>query len=231
MKGRIMLAALAAVLAVVLVGVASGAQNDQGRRLAGPFCIGKRNLAPLGSRSNSLRAILRAGVVRSVSVNQPCRPWENRKLGLAVTGPPGPKGDKGDPGAAGPAGTQGAQGATGATGAAGAIGPKGEPGAKGDKGERGYKGDKGERGYTGATGATGAIGPVGPAGKDGKDALGDGARWICVHGKPVDILDKKDDDGNGGPLFDGGTGKDPDCKGGAKFAFKVETVGLPVVFK
>jgi hypothetical protein len=35
---------LAVVLAVMVVGVASGAQSDQGRRLAGPFCVGKSGL-------------------------------------------------------------------------------------------------------------------------------------------------------------------------------------------
>lgn len=137
MKGKWLLVA-AVLAAVVLVGVASGATKDQGRRLAGPFCIGKRNLLPIGSQT-SLRAVLRAGVVRSVARTQPCRPWEDRKLGLAVSGPAGPAGPPGPPGPAG----AGARGETGATG------------AKGDKGAQGEKGDKGAKGDTGAAGKDG----------------------------------------------------------------------------
>jgi hypothetical protein len=98
----------------------------RGRRLAGPFCVGKRNLRPLGSGQNSLRSILRAGVVRSVAVGQPCRPWEIRKFGLAIpdidnlppgpAGPQGPKGDKGDTGATGATGAKGADGKNGTNG-------------------------------------------------------------------------------------------------------------------
>jgi hypothetical protein len=155
---------LAAIMAVVVVGSVSAATSDQGRRLAGPFCIGKRFLQPVqrGQQTISPQArlsILRAGVVRSVSKNEKCRPWENRKDGVAVNGPAGP-------------------------------------------------------------------------GKDGKDGdLGDHTRWICVHGKPLDeVKTLTNDDSNGGPLFDGGTGVTPDCKGGAKFAFKVVTQGDIVTF-
>jgi Collagen triple helix repeat (20 copies) len=193
---RTLLVVAALTSALLLVGLAQGASGDQGKRLAGPFCIGKRNLQAIGG-PNALRAILRAGVVRSVAVGQACRPWENRKLGLAVTGPAGPQGPpgpKGDPGA---------------TGANGGQGPAGQSGPKGDPGPPGPKGDKGDPG----------------------PAVSTTWRWICIHGKPDHGYETKsvkggnDDDAKGGPLFDGGNAITPDCKGGAKFAYRVLTQG------
>ena len=167
--------------ALVVAGVAGATSSDQGRRLAGPFCVGKRYLQPIGARTQ-LQAILRAGVVRSVAVGQPCRPWEIRKLGLAVPripGPAGPKGDQGDKGntgatgatgttgvkgdtgatgAPGPKGDTGLTGATGATGPAGATGPMGPPGTAGAVGQKGDKGDKGDTGPPGASGDTDSLG-------------------------------------------------------------------------
>ena len=80
-----LLSAAVLVTVLVLVAAASGANTDQGRRLAGPFCVGKTFLKPLdGSRATNVPtfriSILRAGVVRSVALNQKCRPWENRKV-------------------------------------------------------------------------------------------------------------------------------------------------------
>jgi hypothetical protein len=204
-KWYVLVAAMTTVILVTIITVGSvqAASSDQGRRLAGPFCVGKSFLRPLdGGRAtgpiNLKLAILRAGVVRSVALNQPCRPWENRRVGLAIPCPTltpvnpslycegkGAKGDKGDPGVAGPAGTQGAQGATGptgATGAAGPIGPKGETGAAGlahveqgtgpDANCALILGSDGSSakicGAAGATGAQGPPGPRGPAGEDGK---------------------------------------------------------------
>ena len=205
MKAVLVLMSVLTVL--IVVGISAAASNDQGRRLAGPFCVGKANLSNLeGSRASGLRrgkttqrfGILRAGVVRSVSVKQPCRPWEIRKFGLAlpkVPGVPGPQGERGPAGPAGPAGggggSVGPQGPPGPAGPAG--GPAGPPGPKGDKGD---KGDRGEAG----------------------SGLGDRVRWLCVHA------------GDGGPTFDGGTGVTPDCKEGAKFAFRIVTLGDVVEF-
>ena len=111
------------------------ATQDQGRRLTGPFCIGKKFLRPLtrseenrikqAANMNDVRlglAVLRAGAVRSVAKGDKCRPWENLKQGVAVAGTPGPRGLKGEAGARGPAGANGAKGDTGATGSAGATG-------------------------------------------------------------------------------------------------------------
>ena len=216
---------MSAVLLLIVVGTSGAANNDQGRRLAGPFCIGKANLKNLnGTLAGLVRAgkttrragILRAGAVRSVAKNQPCRPWEVRRNGLAlpkipgpagpagkagangVNGAPGANGANGAAGVAGAVGATGSVGATGATGATGAVGPKGD---KGDRGEKGEKGDKGDRGEPGS-------------------GLGDHTRWICVN----------TEGDTGKPLFDGGTGVAPDCKPGAKSAFKVVTQGDVVVF-
>jgi Collagen triple helix repeat (20 copies) len=161
---RVVLILVAVLLSAVLLGSAWGASADQGRRLAGPFCVGKRDLKPLeGNRivrtnqATRLRAILRAGAVRSVAVGQACRPWENRKLGLALpkSTTPGPQGDRG------PAGPQGERGVAGAVGAAGATGPAGP------------KGD------SGATGPQGLVGPAGPPGRDGT-GLGDHTTKLCI---------------------------------------------------
>ena len=244
------------VMGLLLTATAASAPNstkatdDQGRRLAGPFCIGKSFLKPLegGRSTREIRfqlAILRAGSVRSVARTQACRPWENRKLGLAfpATGTgAGPKGDKGDTGAQGiqgPAGAVGATGATGATGpqgipgpATGVPGPKGDTGATGAQGATGAtgatgaKGDTGAQGIQGVKGDTGAVGPKGDTGATGPkgdkgDAggLGDGTRWLCYNGNP------------GGGVNDGGTGALPDCAGGAKLAYKVVTLGTAIELK
>jgi len=204
--------------ALVVAGVAGATSSDQGRRLAGPFCVGKRCLQPIGARTQ-LQAILRAGVVRSVAVGQPCRPWEIRKLGLAVPripGPAGPKGDQGDKGntgatgatgttgvkgdtgatgAPGPKGDTGLTGATGATGPAGATGPMGPPGTAGAVGQKGDKGDKGDTGPPGASGDTDSLGHV----------------WVCSDGQTGHGLE-----------FGGVNPQDPECGNGAKQAYFVE---------
>lgn len=134
---KLTLAAMSAVVLLIVVSIAGAASNDQGRRLAGPFCVGKRSLKPLGTRIDARLAILRAGAVRSVARTQPCRPWEDRKLGLAWPGTVG----------------------------VGPAGPAGPPGAsiKGDKGDRGEKGDsvKGDRGLPGTNGTDGKDGKDG----------------------------------------------------------------------
>jgi hypothetical protein len=192
----LLIGALLVAMIVTVVGVASATTQDKGRRLAGPFCVGKRFLKPLdGGRITNhpvvSLAILRAGVVRSVAVGQPCRPWENRKLGLAIPdpdpvntgprGPAGPAGPAGPPGQsavgdtgpqgpvgpAGPAGPAGAKGATGANGAQGPIGPAGPAGAKGATGSPGPKGDTGATGASGPPGPKGDQGPAGPPGPPG----------------------------------------------------------------
>jgi hypothetical protein len=137
---RFKLIVVAVLAALVVPAVALSVSGDQGRRLAGPFCIGKRSLKPLGTKIDARRAVLRAGVVRSVSANQACRPWENRKLGLAWSGPGGLAGAPGAPGAAGAAGAQGPRGLQGERGERGDRGPKGDTGAKGDKGDKGEPG-------------------------------------------------------------------------------------------
>ena len=154
MKGRTLLAVISVLLIVVIVGVAGASNkiaNDKGRRLAGPFCIGKTFLKPLdGSNLHGVTfkaAILRAGVVRSVALSQPCRPWEVRRIGLAVPDP-----DDFTPGPPGPAGP---------------VGPKGADGAAGTPGVTGATGAKGENGLPGPVGATGATGPQGPPGPPG----------------------------------------------------------------
>ena len=165
-----------AVASVVLLGTtAFGASSDQGRRLAGPFCVGKRDVKNLeGNRLGTVRpgrttrafGILRAGVVRSVAVNQACRPWENRKFGLALpqnAGQRGPQGERGPAGPPGPAG--GGGGGTGATGPAGPQGPPGPPGPAG--------------GATGPPGPQGIPGPQGAPGRDGS-GLGDRIRTLCI---------------------------------------------------
>ena len=156
------------VVGVTAAGSAPIKKGDQGRRLAGPFCIGKHgldsgvdvNLLPardVGSgRVLRARAILRAGVVRSIAKKDKCRPWEDRKLGLAVPRIPGPRGP------AGPAGPQGLPGPMGPQG------PQGIPGTAAAKGDPGPPGPKGD---TGATGATGATGPPGPKGETGAQGL------------------------------------------------------------
>jgi hypothetical protein len=169
----VLLAAVLAALGVVAMSAAqSGSSQDKGRRLAGPFCVGKNNAGK------------NAGVVRSIAVTQRCRSYELRKLGIAVpdkdgdvvgvaagvagtTGATGPQGPKGDTGATGATGAQGQKGDTGATDATGAQGPKGDTGATGATGPQGAKGEDGAAGATGAKGDTGATGPAGPQGPKG----------------------------------------------------------------
>ena len=116
---RKLLAAASVVGALALVSLASG---DQGRRLAGPFCI----------NNNS-------GVVRAIAASQKCKAGETRKYGVAVTGllallvPKGAPGAKGAQGAAGPR-SCGCRGSAGAAGPAGAQGPAGATGATGPAG-------------------------------------------------------------------------------------------------
>jgi hypothetical protein len=194
MRSRIVVvlsAATMALLAVLLVGVitASGApkvSTDKGRRLAGPLWGGKRFLKPLdggrvGGQISLRAAILRAGVVRSVAIGQPCRPWENRKLGLAVPDPddfpPGPAGPKGDTGAAGAKGATGAAGATGSPGATGASGSKGDTGAKGATGRLALLEQMGLRSHR-AVGPQGPKGEIGPQGVQGpKGETGAQGAW------------------------------------------------------
>src|SRR5512141_125500 len=127
------------VLAALLttVGVAGATSKDQGRRLAGPFCIGKTTVSPLRVRNvfGQTVTVPRAGIVRSIGIGQKCNANENRRFGVPVSGGGGPKGDAGPigpagpQGPAGPAGPKGDTGAAGATGATGAAGPAGETGA------------------------------------------------------------------------------------------------------
>ncbi len=109
---------LIVVLAMLGASVAMGASSDQGRRLAGPFCVS-----------------VHTGVVRAIAVTQKCKVGELRKVGVAIpitngtkgpAGPAGLQGAKGDTGPAGPGREQRRDtGATGATGAAGAAGENG----------------------------------------------------------------------------------------------------------
>ena len=83
------------VVGVTAAGSAPNIKNDQGRRLAGPFCIGKHfldsgvdvNIRPTAGPGRILRAraILRAGVVRSIAQKDKCRPWEDRKSRFGST--------------------------------------------------------------------------------------------------------------------------------------------------
>jgi hypothetical protein len=121
------------VLALIVVATATGASSDQGRRLAGPFCVGKANLSPFFVKK--VGWVSRAGVVRSVAVTEQCQSWELRKFGQpdndaategGVPGPAGPQGPKGD---------KGDKGDTGATGATGPAGPAGKDGTNGEGGD------------------------------------------------------------------------------------------------
>ena len=141
-----------AVIALAASAVAGATSSDQGRRLTGPICVGKRDLKPLHVAGVK---ISRAGVMRSVSIYEQCQKTEVRKFGVGL---PGLKGDPGAPGAAGPAGPKGDKGDTGATGA------QGEKGDKGDTGSQGVPGPKGDPGAPGASG------------------LGNGYRWLCFDG-------------------------------------------------
>lgn len=176
---------IAVVLALAVVGVASGASADKGRRLAGPFCVGKANLTPFFVKK--VGWVSRAGVVRSVAVTEKCQRTEIRKFGVAVPDPD-ENGGVTVAGPVGPQGPQGAQGPTGKTGAAGKDGAQGATGETGAQGEQGPKGDTGATGETGAAGPAGPQGPAGPAGKDGADGLGNGVIYACVsHGGSLQL--------------------------------------------
>jgi hypothetical protein len=175
------------VLAALLttVGVAGATSKDQGRRLAGPFCIGKTTVSPLKVKNvfGQTVTVPRAGIVRSIGIGMKCNANENRRFGVPVKGGAGPAGESGPIGPQGPAGATGATGAKGDTGATGAQGPAGAQGAKGDTGEAGAEGAKGDTGADGAqgpagakgdkgdTGAAGAQGPAGAKGDKGDTGL------------------------------------------------------------
>jgi hypothetical protein len=203
----VLVAASLAALGVVAISAAENnrsANKDQGRRLAGPFCVGKHNAGK------------NAGVVRSIAVTQKCRSYEIRKYGIAlpvtavatgIAGATGPKGDTGATGSAGPAGAKGDTGATGSAGPAGAKGDTGAAGATGDVGPAGAKGDTGAagatgsagpagaKGDTGAAGATGDVGPAGPAGPKGDT----GATGAAGAVGPAGPAGPKGDTGAAGP--------------------------------
>ena len=147
----------AALLVLVGAGIATAASGDQGRRLAGPFCVSAKT-----------------GVVRSVAATRKCKPGEVRKIGLALptskglAGPVGPQGEQGVPGSTGPAGPAGPQGEKGEAGPAGSAGPTGEAGKTGAAGPTGKTGAAGPTGKTGAIGPTGDDGETGAAGPTGK---------------------------------------------------------------
>jgi hypothetical protein len=133
-KGTLILIAVASLIgASTAVGSSNG---DQGRRLAGPFCVGKPNLAPVVVGG---KKVSRAGAVRSISITERCQSTEIRKFGVAVpdidSNAPGQKGEAGPVGPAGPAGAKGDKGDTGAPGADGAQGPQGAPGPPGPAGQ------------------------------------------------------------------------------------------------
>ena len=159
------------VLAALLttVGVAGATSKDQGRRLAGPFCIGKTTVSPLKVKNvfGQTVTVPRAGIVRSIGIGMKCNANENRRFGVPVKGGAGPAGESGPIGPQGPAGATGATGAKGDTGATGAQGPAGAQGAKGDTGEAGADGAQGPAGADGAQGPAGAKGDKGDTGLTG----------------------------------------------------------------
>lgn len=214
-----LVAVLAALTAVILVGGVTGASADQGRRLTGPICIGKAGLPNLdGSRRAGLRqgrvtqawAILRAGVVRSVAKNRKCFPWEIRRNGVGLPQTSGPRGPQGERGAQGPAGPQGPPG----TGGSGSQGPKGDTGATGAAGATGPAGPAGPAGAIGPAGAVGpqgVAGPKGDKGDAGSGGLGDRIVPLCVNL-------------NGGDLKYGGP-EGADCDNGHPARLRVVIVG------
>ena len=143
---KLIVLALAGIL--TSVGVAGAQSNDQGRRLAGPFCIGKTTVSPLRLKNiyGKTVTVPRAGIVRSIGMSQKCNANENRRFGVPVAGGAGPKGDSGPIGPRGPAGSAGPAGAKGETGATGNTGSTGETGATGAQGPAGDDGAQGERG-------------------------------------------------------------------------------------
>ena len=160
---------LAIALVIAVPAVATASSSDQGRRLAGPFCVGK------------VTAGKNAGIVRSIAVTRACRSYELRKVGVAVSGPAGPKGPQGDTGPQGVAGPKGEQGNDGSKGKTGATGPKGDTGATGSTGATGPTGATGATGATGPTGPSGATGPKGDKGDPGS-LDGVGTLTVCVTG-------------------------------------------------
>jgi hypothetical protein len=172
------------VVAALVVGVATGASGDQGRRLSGPFCVD-----------------LKDGVVHAVPQGHECTAKQIGKAGVAVSGPAGPQGPVGPQGAAGAQGGQGNAGASGASvtmkpivapdddyegdypcsGASAYDGQIGVTltvgdqslvvcnGRPGKRGHRGYQGEQGPKGDDGAKGNQGDKGAKGEDGKDGKD--------------------------------------------------------------
>ena len=214
-KAAVVVAFTAIVVTIVSVaGATNNASQDLGRRLTGPFCVGKTFLKPLdGSNLHGITfkaAVLRAGVVRSVAATQPCRAWEVRKFGLGIpdidTNTPGPAGPKGATGPAGPqgvpgiadVGAPGPKGATGATGAQGPIGPQGPPGTgSGTPGPPGPQGPMGLQGLPGAKGATGPQGPAGPPGNGGCNCHFPTITLCVGHGKVYNNKLTKKGDGGG----------------------------------
>src|SRR6185437_13841127 len=116
---KLIVLASAGMAALCVVAISSAqsshvSNKDKGRRLSGPFCVGKHNAGK------------NAGVVRSIAATQKCRSYEIRKFGIAVpdaddnvvgvatgvSSTPGPKGDTGAAGATGAAGPQGPKGDT-----------------------------------------------------------------------------------------------------------------------
>ncbi len=191
---KIVFLALAVFIATTAVAAAS--VSDKGRRLAGPFCVGKANAAPLVVGGIT---VPRAGVVRSVAYKQSCRTWEVPKTGLAIPVQVGPKGDKGDKGATGSQGAPGPQGAAGANGTDGKDGKDGvSPTLTVTQNENNcvtitatdVNGTTSGQvcGIKGDTGATGAPGQDGKDGKDGKD---------CNKGNGGDGGNGDDKPGNG----------------------------------
>ena len=143
------------VLAALLttVGVAGATSKDQGRRLAGPFCIGKTSVSPLKVKNifGQTVTVPRAGIVRSIGIGMKCNANENRRFGVPVKGGAGAKGDSG------PIGPQGAA----APRRARRVPPARATGQTGAQGEKGDTGAQGLQGEAGATGETGGSGPQG----------------------------------------------------------------------
>lgn len=181
MKKPLTTIAVAAALTASLVGFSTAATGDQGRRLTGPICVGKSNLAPVTGKTifGQDVTVPRAGQVRSVSVREVCRDDEVRRLGVALPIQPGTPGAPGTPGNNGSNGAKGDKGNTGSAGSTGATGQAGQTGAAG---ETGTPGTPGVAGPTGATGATGEAGTPGTPGADGEDGLGNGTMTICLAG-------------------------------------------------
>lgn len=215
MKKYILMMAVTALVTISVVATPASAnkqaQEDKGKRVTPPVCMGKQTLAPVKGTTIFGQSVTvpRAGVMRSVAKTEPCRSDEVRGLGVKV---PDDDSGAGAPGKTGPKGDKGATGAQGVPGPAGAAstvpGPAGPAGAPGPKGDTGAAST-----VPGPAGPAGPAGPPGPAGT----GIGDGYRWLC-------------EDGNTGHgMADGGTGAQPNCNNGTKLAFKVVTVGSPVV--